>query len=183
MRLTWAQKLQAIFSRLNEPYVTAPVPVTGQTNVPYYDQADVEKLLYDVHLQLLREIPVEELEACGSKAVVTNLYTNNGALPLALIDILGSKIQFLAGDAYAPCVELLPAEWFQNVNAQSGTFSVFGGAVHTAGNSIELVLLIEPPLSDFQADFPILPSGYDEEALTLTRQLCIFTDNLPEGQL
>ena len=136
---------------------------------PYWDVDDLEQVLLESAQQLLAELPPGLLESSGSTVVQTGNYANGDAFPLGTLMVLGARMQVLNTDtSWIPAQRLGIREWSQVVQVPASItakYAFINGVVAHNGNSLHLVLLVEPALSDFQQDKWILPPTGDEEAV------------------
>lgn len=175
--MTWQEKLDECEYRLQQTPGTTSA-ITGDEEAPYYDRSLIERYLYEVSVQTLLEIPAEEAESIGGAAIDANSYVSGDSLPLATIGFLSARMD---GD---PAVEVSPAHYFQLENTANTFIKAYvfmKGCVFHTGTQLDLVLLVEPTLAEFQADAVILPQWYDERILDVTHQILLAMDYLQRG--
>jgi len=170
MAQPWLDLQTEIAARISEPEdVTGSIIPLGEVDVPYNNQGLVEGLLLEISNQLLREIPPDDLEAIGSPAIDTTIYTTSGqTLVTGTVKVLSVAIRPQnVGTNYVGTQPMQPATFIQVQNADptliSG-WSVFNGGMNYIGFDARVVSIIEPALAIWQSDPspPILPDGYDE---------------------
>jgi hypothetical protein len=179
MSLNWNEGLQRIAERLREPDVLVRADLPGQANTPWLTKDDIEQKWCEACQQLLRECSVEELDNIGSAA----LYTVTSGSPFTgpptnFIDLISVNIDGLPGVEVSPYIyqALLSAP-----NAKARVYTYDYNGIFFKGSTGTALFLIEPALSVFQSDVPILPQNKFEESLTLVTRMFAFQDSLPEG--
>jgi hypothetical protein len=196
--MTWLDRIKEIARREREadPSNTA---VTGQLDIRYFKKDHIESLLYDVSLELLGEIPVDEIATISSHAVVTVNFDTSAVspgdppfpeLPLNTIDVIGASVDG------GPVIPTSISGYLQKRGVVDGssvyTFAydatTYGMVTPTAriyytGVVLKMILLVEPTLADFQADHPIIPPGYDEELIARVRRRLHISDFMPRGAM
>lgn len=181
-RLSWSELLEEIARRQSDYDVAAntyPSGAPGTVDAPYNIRADVELLLLECSNAALRELSFDELQAVGAKAIVAKTGASPIALPDNAIDVLSGNI---GGE---PAVEVLPAIYFQTLGSSRLTcYTFFSGNIYYTGvGTGTFQIIVEPPLSEWQANNVILPPGYDEARITDVCQLLEAEDFLPVGRI
>lgn len=168
--MTWTTLISEISKRFREPKLTA---ISGKNAIPYFLQADIEEILWRASQQLLREVPIEELKAFGSAAVINVTSASGSAtIPLNVIGLLGAAVDdgptsLTSLSGYHQKRSVDPT--ILAIHAFTSDGSGVGKIVYT-GTNLTAEFLIEPSLASFQADDPIFPPGYDEERISRTLQ-------------
>jgi hypothetical protein len=179
-RLQWSELIEEIARRQSQFDIAGniyPSGVPGTVDSPYYLRQDIENMLWEVSNAALRELTFDELQAVGLRAITSDA----GASPLALPD---NAIDVLSGNIGSqPAVEVLPSIFLQG-STRSTEYAFYGGNVNYVGTGTgTFQIIVEPPLSDWQANNIILPPGYDETRISDVCQLLEAEDFLPVGRI
>ena len=157
----------------------AAVGVDPQLNVPYFDRAEIERVLLEVSNSNLRELSIEDLDAVGAGAVDEYL---NAVSPIAIdpksVDIVSAKLDDL------PIIEVTPAQFFQNNYSgviATKMFTVFNNEIYftMTGGTAYFQVLANQILTDWQTIPDILPPGYDEKVIRETCDILEIADYVP----
>lgn len=183
--MTWQERITQVLERLREPDAAFTDQHDGQVDLPYFKNLYVEYHLRTVGLELLREVPVDDLQAIGSEAVkeYSDFVTTLGGMsflpiPLGILRVVGCRIDG------KPAVQTDIANFFQRLPGGSRTsncFTFFGTCVFI-GTEINLTIVEEPSLDDFRTNAPILPSGKDMEWIDRTIKRMMIEDFEPPGR-
>lgn len=171
----WQELLDEIELRLGQFGMT--VAATGDQEAPYYDRELIERYLYEVSVQILLEVPPEEAESLGPKAISTVTVADQTTRALNVINCLGARID------NQPAKELSPAHYYQLNTPMSSlgpkAYSFIGDDIRHSGSGANGVFtfLIEPLLSDFQGDLVSVPAKYDEERIARTLRILSAMDH------
>lgn len=191
MALSWLELQSAIAARIEEPEdVTGGTIPVGEIDIPYNSQSIIENKLLEISNQLLREIPPDDLEAIGSPAIDTTIYTASGqSLVPGTVKILSVAIRPHTTDTeYIGTQPMIPAIFVQCQNADPSLisgWSVFDSGMNYVGFDARVVATVTPALAVWQSNPspPILPEGYDDERIEwVCKQLAIM-NYLPKGGL
>lgn len=175
----WADQLQWVASRMQEPEITDALPIPGELDIPYFDKAELEDHMLIVAQNLLLEITEEELQSVGSDVIFT---TSGGgslgglwglALDLTVINVISATID---GE---PASEVTMEAFLQLYgNSDAAIYTFAEGRVYFNGTSISLILITEPSLTALRIDAPIFPPGYDNEIVDRTVDRLMIIDFL-----
>lgn len=175
--LTWQQRLNSIAARIGEPDLFDNASNT-ELGTPYFDPVVTEQWLYQSCLFFLRRIPPAELGAIGSAALLT---ITASPVPLGQLKYISAVIDGKSAELVDPKTYL--AMTTAAIAGMTSIYTVIGSNIQFGGSAISITALIEPPLSAFQADMPIMPPGYDEDAINRTKSYLMISDYLPQGRL
>lgn len=176
--MTWQEMLDEIERRVQQGTYTSAT--TGDGNIPYFDRAHAEELLYEISVQLMLEMPDYLAETLGDAALVTASLANAAAIPLNYLKCFAVRID---GNL---AKELSPASYYQlNLPATSpytiAVYSFGAGVIGHSGTTAVATFLVQPTLATFQANTVVLPPQYDEPRITWVHELMLAQDFLPEG--
>lgn len=189
MALPWIDLQTQIAARMGEPEdIPGGVIPEGEVDIPYYTSSIIEGLLLEISNQSLREIKPDDLEAIGSPAINTTIYTTSGqSLVSGTLKILSVAIRPQnVGTNYAGTQPMSPAIFVQSRNADPTLitgWSVFSGGMNYIGFDARVVAVVEPVLAVWQANPspPILPDGYDEMRMDWVCKKLAIMNYLPKG--
>lgn len=167
---SWTEMMQQIANRIRETEdLTTPLP-EGEPDIPYYDQVWIENALLEASKDILNEVPIEELEALGSDALVQVSGNTPLSIPIETLKIVSVTIRpTVSTTEFVASLPLPPAMFMANKHIDpllQVSWSVFGGAVNFTGFRATVISVVAPPVSKWRAPTqPILPDGYSEEQI------------------
>ena len=136
MALPWLELQAQVAARVGEAedVPNSIIPV-GENDIPFFSQPIIEDLLLEISNQMLREINPDTLEAIGSQAINTTIYTTKGqALTTGTIRVLTVSIRPSNTDVnYIGTQPMTPATFVQVQNADPTLISgwaVFNGGLY-----------------------------------------------------
>lgn len=187
--MLWKEQILTAAERDGQPDILNTNVDTGETDSPYYLFDTLERWAYEGSLDKLRTISGVILDGIGSPAIQSVTALPGYNLPRGTLDCLGASI-YVNGVA-VESVEVDAATYYQLANIgqynsagdKAAVYSFIGGKVQFQGTAINLVLLVEPRLSLFQADAQILPDGSSEDVIDFIHKQMLTGDLLPAGRL
>jgi hypothetical protein len=176
--------MNAVVWRMREEEALGNVRLTVQT--PYFISNELQWIVYEALLQVLKEIPNEDFEGLSSLAVqslsttVSSGYAGVGAIvaPLNTIRVLGATVDTKSTVGSSPksfvqAMDMIGGRW-------TNRWTMIGGKFLYIGTNAVFTVLTEPTLAQWMAaSVPVLPPGYDIRAVDLAHKRVLIADYVP----